>query len=569
MEEITEFEKKRAVNIIWNSARSYSFEPDFKAFDRNGRAELYWNCIIGATRRHYDYPVLEELLLSVQNFEDCDTYEGLIWLGLENAVCRKEFPERPVLEKLRRAYAESFLRENSRAEEDHLFDALAYAHWQRVLGRNDTLSNVSSVILDSFEFSPDLSAEEISERVQGLLLRYFHTDLTKQPKTSGRGLAKPRLFHSRKTEKKRCRRFMNGFVDHPYNIYGGESADPANRLDRPATKLSEEELREFIRFKYGKPLYNEVRLAELEREICSGNHAGCHLHFTRGEEYSGSINNAFEALQKQKEQAQMQRNRDYYRANLPANRTAIASLTASIRNSALLYLQAENAKSKAGRLNSDLAWRGPVLGDRTVFIRREQDAMGDVSVDILLDASTSQKSRQELLSSQAFIIAQSLTNCSIPCRVVSFCSMTGYTILHTFRSYQDLSGNDSVFDFVSNGCNRDGLGIRALSTLMKEEPYEHRLLIVLSDAKPNDVIRMRAPDGTFIDYVAEAGINDTATEVRRARAEGISVICVFTGADEDVVSARLIYGKDFARITDIDQLADTAGKLILNAIRNL
>ena len=71
------------------------------------------------------------------------------------------------------------------------------------------------------------------------------------------------------------------------------------------------------------------------------------------------------------------------------------------------------------------------------------------------------------------------------------------------------------------------------------------------------------------DYNGESGVADTAAEVRRARADGISVICVFTGADEDLHSARLIYGSDFARIQSVDMLAETVGRLIRNCIRNL
>ena len=58
-------------------------------------------------------------------------------------------------------------------------------------------------------------------------------------------------------------------------------------------------------------------------------------------------------------------------------------------------------------------------------------------------------------------------------------------------------------------------------------------------------------------------------EVRRARADGIAVVCVFTGDDEDLPSARLVYGKDFARISSVDKLADAVGNLLQSQIRNL
>ena len=97
-----------------------------------------------------------------------------------------------------------------------------------------------------------------------------------------------------------------------------------------------------------------------------------------------------------------------------------------------------------------------------------------------------------------------------------------------------------------------------------------RLLIILSDVKPQDVVRIwNEEDDTLLSYEAETGVRDTAYEVRRARADGIAVICVFTGDDEDLPSARTVYGRDFARIRSVDQLADTVGMLIQNQIKNI
>ena len=33
VEQISDLQRKRAVNIIWNSAEDYGFTPDFKAYD--------------------------------------------------------------------------------------------------------------------------------------------------------------------------------------------------------------------------------------------------------------------------------------------------------------------------------------------------------------------------------------------------------------------------------------------------------------------------------------------------------------------------------------------------------
>ena len=105
---------------------------------------------------------------------------------------------------------------------------------------------------------------------------------------------------------------------------------------------------------------------------------------------------------------------------------------------------------------------------------------------------------------------------------------------------------------------------------MRQSPYDHKILILLSDVKPHDALRIFSEDSAeFIGYEQEAGVRDTAAEVRRARADGIAVICVFTGEEEDLPNAKLVYNKDFSRIPSIDKLADAVGSLLQEQIRIL
>ena len=570
MNEVSELQRKRAVNIIWNSAKNYSFSPDFKAYDKDGNADLYWNCIIGAVRKHYEYPKIEEVFKGLTQYEDGDIYESLFWLGLENSIFQKEAESRPVLKNLRLEYAKAFVAEYNLPIDDYkLYDCLALAHYKRVLGEEPKLNKYDKKLLDELEFSPDMSTDEIVERAKEMFKRWFQiTAEEKKQEKRKNFLAFRRRKQTGKTQ--RYRKFGIGFADHPAHMYGGAAADSLRQDEEIRTKMSAEELREFMSVKYGLPMYNKGQISEIERSLCNGNHADCHLHFTEGEPVKGKIENAFEALQKTKEAQQRANNRKVYKDNLAQNRTAVAKLAGKIQNSVLLHLQPSPIKANSGSLNGSSVWRAVHLNDDKVFIKDEQNDMGNLSVDILLDASTSQKTRQETVSGQGYTIAEALTRCGIPCRVMSFCSMTGYTIMRIFRDYNEPRKNDNIFDYVSNGCNRDGLAIRAAHYLMNKSPYDHKILIILSDVKPNDIKKIRGNgDEEFIPYEKAAGITDTAYEVRRARADGISVICVFTGEDEDVPSAKLVYGRDFARIQSLDKLADTVGMLIQNQIRNL
>jgi nitric oxide reductase activation protein len=68
-------------------------------------------------------------------------------------------------------------------------------------------------------------------------------------------------------------------------------------------------------------------------------------------------------------------------------------------------------------------------------------------------------------------------------------------------------------------------------------------------------------------YDAVRALTDTAQEVRRLRAEGIAVLCVFTGEDENLPAARMVYGQDFVRVRDFSCFADTVGKLIIDQMK--
>ena len=569
MIEVNDLQRRRAENIIWNAARIHDFTPDFKAYDADARADLYWNTIIGAVRRHYDYPKIEELFRGFQAEEDSDVYEGLLWLGLENAVFEKEREERPVLESLRRDYAEHYLAQLFTTHDLPFYDTMALAHYRRALGLENKLDPYTENLLDELEFSRDMSTEEIVERARDLFERWFQIRL-KEKEAERKKRRIPFGLRKGKPVKGRYRKFGLGFADHPSNIYGGQRVGPQGNEEQRLTSMSAQELRAFMEAKYGKSAFNSRETAELERSVCTGNHAACHVLITRGEKGSAKIQNGFEALKREREAKQIEANRLFYTKHLAQRRTSIERLSGKIQNSVLLHLQPSPVRANSGALEGGRAWRALHLNDERVFIREEQNDVGDLSVDILLDASTSQKNRQEIVSNQGFVIAESLDRCNIPCRVMSFCSMTGYTILRIFRDYRERGANDRIFEYVSNGCNRDGLGIRMAHHLMQKQSCDHKILIVLSDAKPNDVVRMRPKESDeFVNYEMQQGIRDTAFEVRSARADGIAVICVFTGDDEDVPSAKLIYGRDFARIQSLDKLADTVGMLLQNQIKNM
>ena len=215
--------------------------------------------------------------------------------------------------------------------------------------------------------------------------------------------------------------------------------------------------------------------------------------------------------------------------------------------------------------------REPVLHDDRVFLRSDEESRPGFAVDLMLDASASRLHCQEAIAIQGYILAKSLASCGIPVRVTSFCSLRGYTVLRILKDFGDKNGERNVFNYFAAGWNRDGLALRGAGELIKSAPAEKHLLILLTDASPDDSHKI-LPSGKVPlsrDYDGQIGVDDTAEEVRALRAQGIRVAAVFMGENASVPAANAIYGRDLARIRRIDQLAATAGRLIQDEIREL
>ena len=573
--EILDSEKRRARNLIWNAAGDYHFEPDFKAYDDEGRADLYWNSIIGAVRKNYGPETIDALFAAFHGCRDEALYEQLVWLGLENAVYQRESPRRLALPALRRRYARWVLSQCAGIGDGELLPRLEEAHFRRALGEDPAMTTEDRKLLDSLEFSGELDGPELSQAALDFLHDHFGFVPGKTQAEEAEALRKHRpwfLFgRSRALDGlPAVRTFGFGYGEHLVaGQGGGPNAEPVQRrlTDRNLAQ-TEEALRNYMRDYFGAPLLSEGERRTLEQSLCTGEHKSCHLYYTQGDDEPGRRLKGYAAAQRRNALQQAEKNREAYEADAVRHRASIVRLTARIRNAMLAYLQPTVVRTASGTLDPGRIWRGVYLDDDKVFTKIQQSDPGQLAVDLLLDASSSQVDRQAVVAAQGYMIAEALTRCHIPVRVTSFCSLSGYTVLTRYRDYQEQDRNERIFRYFTTGCNRDGLAIRALAREIEESSYEHKLVILLSDAKPNDVIQLYR-DGTYVDYARDNGIENTAMEVRSLLFRDIPVICVFTGNDDDIPAAHTIYGRNFARIRSLDQFADTVGTLIQNQIRSL
>ena len=582
---ITDFEKKRASNLIWNGAHDYSAEVGFRVYDKEGKADIYWNTIVGIIHRRYDWDSLMDYYNSFDEKINQSVYQSLFWIGLENGAFLKERNLRPALSDLRRAYASDTLKlstGNTDFEDSagQRLLAITRGHLRRCMGLDAALPDqVDIKLLDAIELPGELDTKGSIERIDKTLKTFF-------PYTSGPHrktfldrfhliTSLPSLFF-----RKRRSAYDDGLDHLSFGL--GEKAVSSGKIDQSHISVSfakytaqtDQGMKEYIREYFGKAAFTETETRDLEKRYCRGNHQDVRLFFTRGEDIGEPGKESFATKMHKMALRQAEINKKTYKDNEALNRIQIDKLTERIRNSLLVRMEDQRIGARSGRIRPEKVWRAMLLNDDRIFKKTIPGDQGNLSVDLLLDGSTSQVRRTEIVSAQGYMIAEALSRCDIPVRVASFCSISGYTVFTIYRDYSEKDKNTEIFRFSTSGANRDGIAVRVAAGLMsgpvpsglEENHADHRILIILSDATPNDMIKIRTFDGDYRNYAAETGVKDTAEEVHQARLDGISVLCVFTGEDRALPDVRRIYGQDFTRIRDLNMFSDAVGSMLLDRI---
>lgn len=315
----------------------------------------------------------------------------------------------------------------------------------------------------------------------------------------------------------------------------------------------------YIELNFGRSYMDEREQERMNRRICRGVHADCHLYYTDGiiENFVRENNTYVLACRT------LELNRRYYRQHQRMARQNITQLGNLLKRSLQARNEAEQTMSTFGTVIPSKLWKVGRTEDARLFLRTTKKLNSDFVVDILMDGSGSQRGRQQDVALQGFILSAALSKAGIPHRVFSFCSFWSYTVMRRFREYDENAEVDwKILEFTSSSSNRDGLAIRAAADGLLQRPEENKILIVLSDGRPNDVVLNRPNVKNPAVYTGEYAVKDTAAEVRRLRSQGISVLGVFAGEEQDLMAERRIFGKDFAYIRNLSTFAHVVGRYL-------
>ena len=340
----------------------------------------------------------------------------------------------------------------------------------------------------------------------------------------------------------------------------GNESGPTVRKITYVTQEDFEKVYSYIERNFGRTYLTPLEEKQRNHRFCKGIHGDCGLYYTKGILQSAVCRN----YQYEYARKQMSKNRFTYYDCHRAVKQNIQALTDMFRKTLTIRDEILQVPSDYGSFVPSRAWRAGRVREPRFFVREQKQEQKDFVVDILIDASGSQRPRQERVVLQAYILMEALSNVGIPHRVTGFCTFWDYTILQQYRDYDDhRSENERIFEFTTSSNNRDGLAVRAIADDLLRRGEEKKILLVLSDGRPYDVIANRPNARNPQPYRGGYAVRDTAMEIRKLRNLGVSVLGIFAGEEKDLAAEKKIFGKDFAYIKDINHFFKVTGRYLL------
>ena len=573
--------ENRIRNLLWTVSGDYKLDmkPDISLFLRSRAIALYDGIKQGALARFYDQDLLG-LYLVKKVFLQAGEGEltAVAQLCIEEAIGEKICEERPGIRSMQREAFEDILDqefEEMPSQKDLLgrlkvavlrrrLDGGEYRVERRMVpfmelviraGKAKDTMELIRVIDELYNALVD----PMFERLHGNLERVLAVTLEELTEYSWEDFLSEEMYEEAlESYVEQLTTNMAGMEDRSVT----EEMEEKRHKKKNITVVTPEMLEKaytYVELNYGKTYLSEAEEKRINYLMCRGVHSDCSLYFTEGILKNPAKRNY------QYEYAKRLRNKNiwlYHDKHRIVKRN-ITVLTDTLRKSLVLRSETQMILSDRGQIVPSRLWRIGRSRDAKLF---EQELKGEASefvVDVLIDASGSQMSRQGEVALQAYIISEALSNVEIPHRVMSFCTFWDYTILHRFREYDDpRTANENIFNYVTSSNNRDGLAIKTAGYGLLAREEEKKILIVLSDGKPYDVLVNRPNARNPKPYQGKEAISDTATEIRHLRNLEVSVLGVFAGEEKDLATEKKIFGKDFAYIRDIKNFSKIVGRYL-------
>lgn len=542
--------QNRVYNRIWNAALSYRYKPTLTGSDLSGNPSFYMNLIIGLSIKYFGRETIENLFALRENNKKYERYDIFALYLLESYCYDREVKQRPIIKDLRENYAKDFLadkndlRRKNLALRENLYYALTMKKYSIVLDRKFNLSNKEEDIYKNFHLDPATGPATLIANITYLFEKYLSFD--KENKYKPHFPINFSLFDLKGSyQLERSNRA---------DIFKNNDSKKLNPIDNFLIKRKNAK-RVYIEETFGKSLYSEEKENLINQIYATDKHKKSKIFFTKGiaKADSDKIN---ELNSKARES-----NLNFYKNKENYYERIIKNLSKSIKLSLKSSEDRDFELAKSGNLSPSLAWKSQIPNYNKIFTKKTFDKNGDYTLDILLDGSASLLYDQEIVATEAYILSRALSKNKISHRVISYSTLSDYTVLTILKDYDEKTDDSRIFSYKSLGFNRDGLAFRSYTSLIPQRKLKDHLLLILTDANPSD-LRPLIKEGLSPNkaYKEEPALNDTKEELDKLRRKNIKT-CALIHKDK-ASNATYLYYNSFYQVKDLNHLASLATKLI-------
>ena len=570
--------ENRIRNLLWTVSGDYTLEmkPNVETFLRSKSLALYDGIKQGAFAKYYDKDLLGMYLVKKIFLQGLETpLTAIAQLCIEEAIGEKIVRERPGIVRIRLQAFQDMIDQEFEVLAKSPLGRLKFAllkekvqgsyfverqirEWmEQVYEAGDAKDTMELIVIIDRLYNQIV--DPWFERQHGTLQTVMAVTLEELTEYSWED------FLSEEMYEEALESYVQKITENMTNLEENQVTQEMEEKRRVKNKITVldpavlERSYTYVELNYGRTYLNPLEEKRLNYHLCRDIHSDCSLYFTQGIlKNPVKRNYQLEYAKKQKD-----KNLWTYHDKHRIVKRNISLLTEMLRKSLVLRSESVQVLSDRGESIPSRLWRVGRSTDAKVFRRELKADSSEFVVDVLMDASGSQRSRQGDVALQGYIISEALSNAQIPHRVMSFCTFWDYTILHRFRDYDDdRKANANLFEYNTSSNNRDGLAIKAAGYELLQRDEEKKIMIILSDGKPYDVIVNRPNARNPQPYQGKYAVRDTGFEVRKLRNMGVSVLGVFAGEEKDLATEKKIFGKDFAYIREITNFSKIVGRYL-------
>ena len=192
----------------------------------------------------------------------------------------------------------------------------------------------------------------------------------------------------------------------------------------------------------------------------------------------------------------------------------------------------------------------------------------DAAITLLIDASAStdgwviaDRRIIDVEKETLLVASEALAALGDPHAMLAFASAGPSRVLvQTLKRFEEAAGTGDVRRRIAglepDGYTRAGPAIRHATAGLMQQRARHRLLLLISDGRPNDIDC----------YEGRYGVEDTRAAVGEARLQGVHVHCLTVDREAPRYATR-IFGGDFAVLSRAERLPGVLTTLLRELVR--